>query len=68
MAVTLRAVTKDNYETVAELHIPDEQQQHLSQNIWSIAESKFYETHHIRAIYLNENQASLERLRALIRN
>ena len=50
MCVTLQAITKDNYEAVAELYIPDEQQAHLSENIWSIAESQFHESHHARAI------------------
>lgn len=51
MEIHLREILKDNFEQVGELYIPDEQQEHLSRNIWSIAESKFYDTHVARAIY-----------------
>lgn len=55
MDIFLKEITKDNFEAVGELHIPDDQQEHLSLNIWSIAESKFYDSHHARAIY-NEDK------------
>lgn len=51
MNITLREIDKKNFEQVGELHIPDEQQKQLSENIWSIAESKFHDTHVARAIY-----------------
>jgi len=51
MEVELKQITSENYEEIAELPIPDEQQKHLSENIWSIAESKFHKTHQARAIY-----------------
>ena len=54
MDIALKEITKDNFEEVGELHIPDEQQRHLSKNIWSIAESKFFSTHNARAIYCND--------------
>lgn len=51
MDIYLREINKDNFEQVGELQIPDEQQQLLSENIWSIAESKFHDNHIARAIY-----------------
>lgn len=51
MDITLRKITKENYEQIGELHLPDVQQNHLSENIWSMAEARFHETHHDRAIY-----------------
>ncbi len=54
MRILLKVITKDNYKAVGKLHIPNEQQKHLSENIWSIAESLLHETHEARAIYLHE--------------
>jgi len=54
MKIELREITKDNFESVGELYIPDEQQEHLSRNIWSIAEAKYYDNHRARAIYCND--------------
>lgn len=51
MDITLREVTKDNYEAVCELHIPAEQQEHLAPNVVSLVEAH-YEGHQARAIYL----------------
>ena len=55
MQVELKESNKENYEQVGELYIPDKQQQHLSENIWSIAESLLHDTHEARAIYKNED-------------
>ncbi len=55
MQVSLRPVTRENYEAVCDLHIPDEQQQFLSPNVYSLLESHYYpETHRPRAIYDGE--------------
>ena len=54
MEVTLKQITRKNYRAVAKLHIPDEQQEHLSENIWSIAEAQLHDTHEARAIYVRE--------------
>lgn len=54
MSITLREVTKDNYEDVCSLEVADDQKGHLSSNIESILESKFHETLTPRAIYSDE--------------
>lgn len=51
MSISLKQITKDNYEIVCELEIPDEQQRHLSENIWSLVESHYHDTYQPRAIY-----------------
>lgn len=55
MNLTLQTITVDNYEEVGELYLPEEQQNHLSHNMWSIAESMFNKSsHEARAIYYGE--------------
>ena len=54
MEVSLRPVTKENYEKVCELDITKEQEGYVACNMWSIVESKYNEGYEIRAIYLKE--------------
>jgi len=42
--ITLREVTKDNYMDICDLEVADDQKRHLSSNMESLVESKFYET------------------------
>ncbi len=58
MEISLRAITKENYEAVCELEIPDEQQQNLSENVYSLVEAHYHsDTHRPRAIYQGEQLA-----------
>ncbi|NQY47746.1 MAG: GNAT family N-acetyltransferase, partial [Colwellia sp.] len=54
MEVSLRPVTKENYEKVCELDITKEQEGYVACNMWSIVESKYNEGYEIRAIYMKE--------------
>jgi diamine N-acetyltransferase len=49
--VTLKDVTADNWEDVADLEVTDEQDDFLDDNAYSIAESKFNPYARPRAIY-----------------
>jgi len=53
-SITLREITKDNYEDVCRLEVADDQKRHLSSNTESILESKFHESLTPRAIYSND--------------
>lgn len=52
MNVSLRHITKENYETVCELEVSVEQEQYVSCNMWSLVEANFNEGYETRAIYL----------------
>lgn len=54
MEVSLRPVTKENYEEVCELDVTKEQEQYVACNMYSLVESMFNEGYETRAIYLNE--------------
>ncbi|WP_281561361.1 GNAT family N-acetyltransferase [Thalassomonas sp. RHCl1] len=54
MEVSLRQVTKENYEAVCELDVLKEQEEYVACNMWSLVESMFNEGHENRAIYLGE--------------
>ena len=54
MEVSLRPVTKENYEKVCELDVTKEQEDYVACNMWSIVESKYNEGYEIRAIYMKE--------------
>jgi diamine N-acetyltransferase len=54
MAVVLRPVTKENWEEAAELKVREDQSDFVAPNVWSIAESKFYDALHPTAIYDDE--------------
>ena len=54
MAVSLRQVTKENYEKICELDVTKEQQDYVACNMWSLVESKYNEGYETRAIYMKE--------------
>jgi len=52
--VSLRQVSKENYEEVCELDVTKEQEDFVACNMWSIVESKYNEGYETRVIYLKE--------------
>ena len=54
MEVSLRQVTKENYEDVCELDVTNEQEDYVACNMWSLVESKYNEGYETRAIYMKE--------------
>lgn len=54
MEVSLRPVTKGNYEEVCELDVTKEQEKYVACNMYSLVESMFNEGYETRAIYLNQ--------------
>ncbi len=54
MEVSLRLVTKENYEDVCELDVTKEQENYVACNMWSIVESKYNEGYETRVIYMKE--------------
>lgn len=54
MEVSLRQVTKENYEEVCELDVTNEQEDYVACNMWSIVESKYNDGYETRAIYMKE--------------
>lgn len=54
MEVSLRHVTKENYEEVCELDVTKEQEDYVACNMWSIVESTYNKGYETRAIYVKE--------------
>ena len=54
MDLSLRAVTKDNYEAVCELNVTEAQKQYVASNLWSLVEAAFNDGYQTRAIYLDD--------------
>ena len=54
MEVSLRNVTKENYEDVCELDVTKEQQDYVACNMWSLVESQYNEGYETRAIYVKD--------------
>ncbi|NQZ83241.1 MAG: GNAT family N-acetyltransferase, partial [Colwellia sp.] len=54
MEVSLRNVTKENYEDVCELDVTKEQQDYVACNMWSLVESQYNEGYETRAIYVQD--------------
>jgi diamine N-acetyltransferase len=52
MDVSLRQITKENYEAICELDVTKEQEDYVACNMWSLVESAYNEGHETRAIYL----------------
>jgi len=52
--VSLRQVTKENYEKICELDVTKEQENYVACNMWSLVESKYNEGYETRAIYVEE--------------
>lgn len=54
MNMSLRSITKSNYEAVCELDVSKEQQDFVACNMWSLVEAQFNEGYDTRAIYRDE--------------
>lgn len=54
MEVSLRQVTKENYEEVCELDVTKEQEDYVACNMWSLVESTYNDGYETRAVYLKE--------------
>ena len=54
MTIVLRPITKDTWEEAAALAVREDQSDFVAANVWSIAESKFYDALHPMAIYDDE--------------
>lgn len=50
--VTLRKVTKENYEQVCELDVEKAQEDYVASNMWSLVEATYNDGYESRAIYL----------------
>lgn len=51
MAIVLRSITKQNWETAAKLEVREDQRDFITPNVWSIAEAQFHPWTHMLAIY-----------------
>src|SRR5215213_3849190 len=51
VAVTLRPITKENWETAARLEVREDQRDFITPNVWSIAEAQFHPWTRPLAIY-----------------
>jgi diamine N-acetyltransferase len=51
MAISLRPITKANWETAAKLEVREDQQGFVAPNVWSIAETQFHPWTRPMAIY-----------------
>ncbi len=54
MEVSLRQVSKENYEEVCELDVTKEQEDYVACNMWSIVESQYNEGYETRVVYMKE--------------
>lgn len=54
MPITLRQITKENYEAVCDLEVTTEQEDYVSTNMWSLVESHYNDGYETRAIYKKE--------------
>lgn len=54
MQVSLEQVTKENYETVCDLDVTEEQQDYVASTMWSLVEAMFNEGYETRAICVHE--------------
>ncbi len=53
LEITLKPVTKNNYEDVCDLRVSEEQEDYVAENMWSLVESMFNPHYQTRAIYTN---------------
>lgn len=53
--VTLRPVTRDNFEAVTDLELLPHQREFLASNSYSIAQASFYPNYYTRAIYAGQD-------------
>ena len=54
MNVSLRPVTRENYEAICDLSLTAAQNQYVASNLWSLVEAAFNDGYQTRAIYLDE--------------
>lgn len=54
MSVTLREISKENYEAICDLEVAEDQRRHLSSNMESLVDAMFHETMVPRAIYFED--------------
>lgn len=54
MDITLRQITKENYEEICELEVAKAQEDYVACNMWSLVEASYNEGYVTRAIYQNE--------------
>lgn len=54
MNVSLREITEKNWYEATKLKVAESQKGTVAENVYSIAESKFYPTYEIRGIYADE--------------
>ncbi|MEQ1965401.1 GNAT family N-acetyltransferase [Xenorhabdus khoisanae] len=53
MLIALVDINKDNYEAVCDLSVTDEQLEYIAENVFSLAQSKFFPSYETRAICLD---------------
>jgi diamine N-acetyltransferase len=54
MNVSLRKVTKENYQQICDLDVTEEQEDYVACNMWSLVESMYNDGYETRAIYMVE--------------
>lgn len=54
MYITLRNVTKDNYEAICDLDVATEQEEYVACNMFSLVEAAYNDGYHTKAIYLDD--------------
>lgn len=54
MGVTLKSITRENFEAVIALELATSQRDHVADNVYSIAESSLHPNYQPRAIYYDE--------------
>jgi diamine N-acetyltransferase len=57
--ISLRPVTRENYETITELDVSKEQESYVADNTWTLLEAAYNSDYVTRAIYCNEKAAGL---------
>jgi len=54
MNISIRPVTKENFEQICDLAVSEAQQDYVAKNSWSLLESKYHTGYTTRGIYLDE--------------
>lgn len=55
MLISIKAVTKENYESICLLDVSDEQEKYVASNTWSLVEAAYNENYTVRAIYCDDD-------------
>jgi diamine N-acetyltransferase len=53
MNISIRPVTKENFEQISDLAVSEAQQEYVAENSWSLLESKYHIGYTTRGIYLD---------------